>query len=51
MKNEGEGKNTWRQESERNISNIDESMVHAGYSNTIDRVGYNGPGQKFKKLL
>jgi hypothetical protein len=27
------------------------SQSHAGYSNTIDRVGYNGPGQKFKKLL
>ena len=27
MKNEGAGKNTWRQESERNISNIDQSMV------------------------
>jgi hypothetical protein len=28
-----------------------EDFTHAGYSNTIDRVGYNGPGQKFKKLL
>jgi hypothetical protein len=26
-------------------------MQHAGYSNTIDRVGYNGPGQRFKKLF
>ena len=25
--------------------------IHAGYSNTIDRVGYNRPGQKFKNLL
>jgi hypothetical protein len=29
----------------------DPQEPHAGYSNTIDRVGYNRPGQKFKKLL